>query len=164
MKEYPKEWTRSLVIPLPKKGNLKQCQNRTISLLLIPARSCSELTYSRSRPRNCKQKSEQVSDLAGAKQSRSSVVESLKRNTNKISTIHSTTMQAFDRSAEASAQRKDWFKSAGHRTMYNTVQCTTPYNRMEPGVLRLGTVVLVISTCQLHSTSLTQSPLTVSDV
>ena len=25
-KEWPKKWTQSLVIPLPKKGNLKQCQ------------------------------------------------------------------------------------------------------------------------------------------
>ena len=24
-KEWPKGWTQSLVIPLPKKGNLKQC-------------------------------------------------------------------------------------------------------------------------------------------
>ena len=31
-KEWPKEWTQSLVIPVPKKGNLEQCQNyRTIS-------------------------------------------------------------------------------------------------------------------------------------
>ena len=33
-KEWPTEWTQSLVIPLPKKGNLKQCKNyRTISLI-----------------------------------------------------------------------------------------------------------------------------------
>ena len=32
MKEWPKVWTQSLITPLPKKGNLKQCQNyRTIS-------------------------------------------------------------------------------------------------------------------------------------
>ena len=34
MKEWPKEWTQSLVIPLPKKAHIKQCQNyRTISLI-----------------------------------------------------------------------------------------------------------------------------------
>ena len=33
-KEWPKEWTQSLVIPLTKKSNFKQCQNyRTISLI-----------------------------------------------------------------------------------------------------------------------------------
>ena len=33
-KKWPVEWTRSLIIPLPKKGNLRQCQNyRTISLI-----------------------------------------------------------------------------------------------------------------------------------
>ena len=36
-KEWPKEWTQSLVIPSPKKGNLKQCQNCcTISLISHP--------------------------------------------------------------------------------------------------------------------------------
>ena len=38
-KKWPKEWTQSLVIPLPKKGNLKQCQNyRTISLISHPSK------------------------------------------------------------------------------------------------------------------------------
>jgi hypothetical protein len=38
-KRWPKDWTRSLVIPLPKKGNLKQCQNyRTISLISHPSK------------------------------------------------------------------------------------------------------------------------------
>ena len=33
-KQWPEEWTRSLIIPLPKKGNLRLCQNyRTISLI-----------------------------------------------------------------------------------------------------------------------------------
>ena len=30
-KKWPKEWIQSLVILLPKKGNLKQCQNYQIS-------------------------------------------------------------------------------------------------------------------------------------
>ncbi|XP_063590197.1 uncharacterized protein LOC134767076 [Penaeus indicus] len=33
-KEWPTQWTQSIVIPIPKKGNLKQCNNyRTISLI-----------------------------------------------------------------------------------------------------------------------------------
>eukprot|EP00745_Piridium_sociabile_P015102 TRINITY_DN22265_c0_g1_i4.p2 TRINITY_DN22265_c0_g1~~TRINITY_DN22265_c0_g1_i4.p2 ORF type:complete len:167 (-),score=43.02 TRINITY_DN22265_c0_g1_i4:628-1128(-) len=38
-RQWPKEWTQSLIIPLPKKGNLKLCQNyRTISLISHPAK------------------------------------------------------------------------------------------------------------------------------
>ena len=38
-KKWPKEWTHSLVIPLPKKGNLKQRQNyRTTSLISHPSK------------------------------------------------------------------------------------------------------------------------------
>ena len=38
-KERLKEWTQSLVIPLPKKGNLNQCQNfRTIILISHPTK------------------------------------------------------------------------------------------------------------------------------
>ncbi|XP_048735845.2 uncharacterized protein LOC125651319 [Ostrea edulis] len=33
-KRWPREWTQSLIIPLPKKDNLRQCQNyRTIRLI-----------------------------------------------------------------------------------------------------------------------------------
>ena len=36
--KWPKEWTKSLVIPLPKKGSLRQCHNyRTISLASHPS-------------------------------------------------------------------------------------------------------------------------------
>ena len=38
-KKWPEEWTKSLVIPLPKKGNLKKCENyRTISLISHPSK------------------------------------------------------------------------------------------------------------------------------
>ena len=38
-KKWPTEWTQSLMIPLPKKGNLRQCQNyRTISLISHPSK------------------------------------------------------------------------------------------------------------------------------
>ena len=36
-KEWPKEWSQSFVIPLPKKGYLKQCQNyRVIRIISHP--------------------------------------------------------------------------------------------------------------------------------
>ena len=39
--EWPASWTQSLIITLPKKGNLQLCQNyRTISLLSHQAKSC----------------------------------------------------------------------------------------------------------------------------
>ena len=38
-KEWPNEWTQSLVIPLPIKGNVKQCQKyRSISLISHPSK------------------------------------------------------------------------------------------------------------------------------
>ena len=38
MKEWPKEWTQPCIIPLPKKDNLKQCENnQTISLISHPS-------------------------------------------------------------------------------------------------------------------------------
>ena len=39
VRKWPKEWTQSLVIPLPQKGHLKQCRNyRTISLISHPSK------------------------------------------------------------------------------------------------------------------------------
>ena len=38
-KKWPKEWMQSLMIPLPKKGNLRQCKNhRMISLISHPSK------------------------------------------------------------------------------------------------------------------------------
>ena len=38
-KKWPKEWTQSLMIPIPKKGNLRQCKNhRMISLIIHPSK------------------------------------------------------------------------------------------------------------------------------
>ena len=44
--EWPTPWTQSLVITLPKKGNLQQCQNyRTINLISRPARIMLKKSY-----------------------------------------------------------------------------------------------------------------------
>lgn len=50
-KEWPSTWTQSLVIPLPKKGNLKMCQNyRTISLISHPSKILLNIILNRLKP------------------------------------------------------------------------------------------------------------------
>ena len=49
--EWPTPWTKSLVITLPKKGNLQQCQNyRTISLISHPSKVMLKTILNRSKP------------------------------------------------------------------------------------------------------------------
>ena len=49
--EWPTLWTQSLVITLPKKGNLQQCQNyRTISLISQPSRVMLKIILNRLKP------------------------------------------------------------------------------------------------------------------
>ena len=49
--EWPAPWTQSLVITLPKKGNLQQCQNyRTISLISHPSKVMLEIMLKRMKP------------------------------------------------------------------------------------------------------------------
>ena len=51
-KTWPTEWTKSLVIPLPKKGNLRQCQNyRTISLISHPSKVMLRVILNRLTPK-----------------------------------------------------------------------------------------------------------------
>jgi len=48
---WPSAWAKSLVIPLPKKGNLKQCSNyRTISLISHPSKILLRVILNRLRP------------------------------------------------------------------------------------------------------------------
>ena len=50
--EWPTPWTQSLVITLPKKGNLRQCQNyRTISLISHPGKVMLKIIPKRLKPR-----------------------------------------------------------------------------------------------------------------
>lgn len=70
-KEWPKEWTQSLILPLPKKGNLKLCQNhRTISLISHPSKVMLRVLLNR-----LKRKSEEVlsEEQAGFRPKRSTV-------------------------------------------------------------------------------------------
>ena len=49
--EWPTSWTQSLVITLPKKGNLQQCQNyRTISLISHPSEVILKVILNRLKP------------------------------------------------------------------------------------------------------------------
>ena len=48
---WPKDWTTSIVIPLPKKGNLKKCNNyRTISLISHPSKILLKVILKRLQP------------------------------------------------------------------------------------------------------------------
>ena len=70
-KKWPQEWTQSLVIPLPKKGNLKLCQNyRTISLISHPSKIMLRILLNR-----LKAKSEEIlaEEQAGFRKGRSTV-------------------------------------------------------------------------------------------
>ena len=49
--EWPTPWTQSLVITLPKKGNLQQCQNyRTMSLISHPSKVMLKVILNRLKP------------------------------------------------------------------------------------------------------------------
>ena len=49
---WPEQWTQSIVIPLPKKGNLKECGNyRTISLISHPSKILLKVILNRMQPR-----------------------------------------------------------------------------------------------------------------
>ena len=73
--EWPTPWTQSLVITLPKKGNLQQCQNyQTISLIGHPSKVMLKILLNRLKPQAEKiiAKNRQASEQEGVPQSRSS--------------------------------------------------------------------------------------------
>ena len=46
--QWPKDWTKSLITPLPKKGNKRLCQNhRTISLICHPSKVMQRVILNR---------------------------------------------------------------------------------------------------------------------
>ena len=93
--EWPSPWTQSLVITLPKKGNLQQCQNyRTISLISHPSKVMLKVILNRlnHKRRRSSPKNRQVSEQEGVPQSRSSTYAFSVRNissTSKTSTMSS---------------------------------------------------------------------------
>ena len=88
--EWPTPWTQSLVITLPKKGNLQQCQNyRTISLISHPGKVMLKVILNRLKPQ-----AERIiaEEQEGVPQSRSSTYAFSVRNissTSKTSTMSS---------------------------------------------------------------------------
>ena len=80
--ELPTPWTQSLVITLPKKGNLQQCQNyQTISLISHENKVMLKIILNRLKPQTEKIiAEEQAGFRVGAPQGRSSTDESSLRN------------------------------------------------------------------------------------
>ena len=64
--EWPTSWTQSLVITLPKKGNLQQCHNyRTISLISHPSKVMLKIVLNRLKPQAEKIIAEEAGFRAG---------------------------------------------------------------------------------------------------
>ena len=66
--EWPTLWTQSLVITLPKKGNLQQCQNyRTTSLIIHPSKIMLKIILKRLKPQAHKISAEEQADFRAGK-------------------------------------------------------------------------------------------------
>ena len=93
--EWPTPWTQTLVITLPKKGNLQQCPNyRTISLISHPSKGMLKIILNRLKPQAEKIIAEEQAGFRAGRspQSRFSTFKSSVRNissTSKTSTMSS---------------------------------------------------------------------------
>ena len=88
--EWPTTWTQSLVITLPKKGNLQLCQNyRTISFISHPSKVMLKIVLNRFQPQAEEVIAEEqaVSEPEAAPQNKYSISGSSARNTCSISRI-----------------------------------------------------------------------------
>ena len=88
--EWPTTWTQSLVITLPKKGNLQLCQNyRIISLISHPSKVMLKILLNRLQPQaeEIIAEENQVSEPEGATQNKYLISGSSARNTYSISRI-----------------------------------------------------------------------------
>ena len=103
--EWPTSWTQSLIITLPKKGNLQLCQNyRTISLISHPSKVMLRILLNRLKPklRRSSKKNRQASEEEGAQLSKISILEYSVRNT-------CNTSKAFTMSSWTSRRRSTKF-------------------------------------------------------
>ena len=88
--EWPTTWIQSLVITLPKKGNLQLCQNyRTISLISHPSKVMLKINLNRLQPQAEEIIAEEqaVSEPEGTPQNKYSISGSSARKTCSISRI-----------------------------------------------------------------------------
>ena len=87
--EWPTPWTQSLIITLPKKGNLQLCQNyRTISLISHSSKVMLKVILNRLKPQAEELlKNRLGSEQEEAPQNRSSALESCVKSTSNISRI-----------------------------------------------------------------------------
>ena len=84
--EWPTPWTQSLIITLPKKGNLQLCQNyRTISLISHSSKVMLKVILNRFKPQLVKNRL--GLEPEEAPQKRSSTLESSVKSTSNISKI-----------------------------------------------------------------------------
>ena len=94
--EWPTSWAQSLIITLPKKGNLQLCQNyHTISLICHPGKVMLRILLNRLKPQDEEIiKEEQASsEREGAQLSKFSVLEYSVRN--KCNTSKALTMSSW---------------------------------------------------------------------
>ena len=88
--EWPTPWTQSVIITLPKKGNLQLCQNyRTISLISHSSKVMLKVILNRPNPELKKKwlKNRLGTEPEEAPQNRSSTLESCVKSTYNISRI-----------------------------------------------------------------------------
>ena len=86
--EWPTTWTQSLVITLPKKGNLQLCQNyRTTSLISHPSKVMLKIILNRLQPQAEEIIAEEQAEPEGAPQNKYSNSGSSARNSCSISRI-----------------------------------------------------------------------------
>ena len=88
--EWPTPWTQSLIITLPKKGNLQLCQSyRTISLISHSSKVMLKVILNRLKPQaeEISLKNRLGAEPEEAPQNRSSTLESCVKSTSNISRI-----------------------------------------------------------------------------
>ena len=73
--EWPTQWTQSLVITLPKKGNLQQCQNyRTISLISHSSKVVLKIIVNRVKPQAEKIIAEEHADFIAGRSTTEQII------------------------------------------------------------------------------------------
>ena len=73
--EWPKDWCRAVFIPLPKKGNLKECSNyRTISLIVHASKVLLKIIKARVKLHYDREMAEEQAGFVEGKGTREQIV------------------------------------------------------------------------------------------